>query len=415
MAKSMANAPQTVQETVSRNSLAPRLMSGSRTGHTYATRKAVASRSNGTSVRRSQRSTRLIAMAIIIQPTQTVVRHCRTRRHTVPREPRRRVRPQGCPVASRSRGRARPVVRRPGGRGRAAAGHRPSGVRRQAGRAARPRRPAAGRARLVPAQPRTRLRGVRRQVRRHPRGRRRARRLPDRSRCHLPAPDAAADPAPGSQRRRLRRRRLPHGPVRPGRRRRRSATWPPSCASKGSACASTWSSTTPPASTPGRRLREPATPRSATTTSSSPTGTFPTVRAVAARGVPRLRARQLHLGRRPGRLGVDDVQRLPVGPQLGEPRRCSASSPTSCWAGPTSASRCSASTRSRSCGSGWARRARTSPRSTTSPRRCARSPGSPLPRCCSRRRRSSGRPTCRRTSARARTPARSPTSPTTTA
>ena len=32
-------------------------------------------------------------------------------------------------------------------------------------------------------------------------------------------------------------------------------------------------------------------------------------------------ARQLHLGRRPRRLGLDDLQRLPVGRQLGEPRR----------------------------------------------------------------------------------------------
>ena len=59
------------------------------------------------------------------------------------------------------------------------------------------------------------------------------------------------------------------------------------------------------------------------------------LRADAARGLPRHRARQLHLGARARPLGVDDVQRLPVGPRLHEPRglprdgrgRCSASPP----------------------------------------------------------------------------------------
>ena len=64
-------------------------------------------------------------------------------------------------------------------------------------------------------------------------------------------------------------------------------------------------------------------------------------------------------------VGLDDVQRLPVGRQLGEPRRCCASTPTSSSRWPTSGSRCSASTPSRSSGSGWARRARTSRRCTT--------------------------------------------------
>ena len=44
------------------------------------------------------------------------------------------------------------------------------------------------------------------------------------------------------------------------------------------------------------------------------------LRANPARGLPRLRPRQLHLGRRARGLGVDDVQRVPVGRQLGEPR-----------------------------------------------------------------------------------------------
>ena len=43
------------------------------------------------------------------------------------------------------------------------------------------------------------------------------------------------------------------------------------------------------------------------------------LRADAARGLPRLRARQLHLRRRARRLGLDDLQRVAVGPQLGQP------------------------------------------------------------------------------------------------
>ena len=43
------------------------------------------------------------------------------------------------------------------------------------------------------------------------------------------------------------------------------------------------------------------------------------LRADPARGLPGLRARQLHLGRRAAGLGLDDVQRLPVGRRLGQP------------------------------------------------------------------------------------------------
>ena len=94
------------------------------------------------------------------------------------------------------------------------------------------------------------------------------------------------------------------------------------CASTASAWCSTWCSTTSPASTSGRSGRGPATRRTATTSTSSPTATCPTrYERDPARGVPGLRAGQLHLGRRPRRLGLDDVQRLAVGPQLGEPRR----------------------------------------------------------------------------------------------
>ena len=89
------------------------------------------------------------------------------------------------------------------------------------------------------------------------------------------------------------------------------------------------------------------------------------LRGHAARGVPRLRAGQLHLGRRARGLGLDDLQRLPVGRRLVEPRgplRVRRHHPRR-W--PTSGSRCSGSTRSPSSGSGSAPSARTSPRSTS--------------------------------------------------
>ena len=44
------------------------------------------------------------------------------------------------------------------------------------------------------------------------------------------------------------------------------------------------------------------------------------VREVSAGDLPGLRPRQLHLERRGRPVGVDDVQRVPVGPQLGESR-----------------------------------------------------------------------------------------------
>ena len=114
------------------------------------------------------------------------------------------------------------------------------------------------------------------------------------------------------------------------------------------------------------------------------------------------------------RLGLDDVQLLPVGRQLVQPRGARSSTPRSCSSWPTPAWRCCGWTPSRSCGSGWAPPARTSPRCTRSPRRCAPWPGSPVPQSRSRPRRSSGRTTSCTTSAGARTTARSATSPTTT-
>ena len=133
-----------------------------------------------------------------------------------------------------------------------------------------------------------------------------------------------------------------------------------------------------------------------------------------ARGVPGLRAGQLHLGRRPRRPGSGRPSTAGSGTSTGPTRTSSASTPTSCSTWPTTAWRRSGSTPSPSRGSASAPPARTSPRCTPSPRPCAPSPAWPPPPPSSRRRRSSGRATSCSTSARAVTTARSATSPTTT-
>ena len=89
------------------------------------------------------------------------------------------------------------------------------------------------------------------------------------------------------------------------------------------------------------------------------------LRGHAARGLPRHRAGQLHVGARARALGVDDVQRLPVGPRLVEPRGVRRDGRGRSSASRRPASTCCASTRSRSSGSGAAPTARTSPRCTS--------------------------------------------------
>ena len=122
---------------------------------------------------------------------------------------------------------------------------------------------------------------------------------------------------------------------------------------RASAWCSTSCSTTSPASTSGRaaaRAGDAALPRLL------PRLPRPRrarrVRAHAARGLPRLRARQLHLGRRPRRPGSGRRSTPSSGTSTGPTPTCSPSTPTSCCGWPTPASRCCAWTRSRSCGSG---------------------------------------------------------------
>ena len=138
----------------------------------------------------------------------------------------------------------------------------------------------------------------------------------------LPAPDAAADTAPGAERRRLRGRRLPQRAPRPRHHGR------PAGADR--AAARRRDQPVPRPGAQPRRARARRGPRRrgrATRATATTSYVYPDrddagrVRAHPAGGVPRLRARQLHLGRRAGRLGLDDVQRLPVGRQLVEPRR----------------------------------------------------------------------------------------------
>ena len=154
------------------------------------------------------------------------------------------------------------------------------------------------------------------------RRRRRARAVPRRARRHLPPPDAAAAAAAGSERRRVRRRRLPDRAPRPRHGRRPARPGHAAAGRRASACASTSCSTTSPASTRGPRRPGPATRRTGGSSTSIPDRTVPDAyERDAARGLPRLRARQLHVGRRRRRLGVDDVQLVAVGPRLVEPRR----------------------------------------------------------------------------------------------
>ena len=166
-----------------------------------------------------------------------------------------------------------------------------------------------------------RLRLLRRPVRRHAGRGARAAGLPGRARRDVPAPDAAAGhraPAPTtaatrwSTTTRSTRGSAPW-PT--------SRSWPPTCTARGIAlCVDLVLNHT---------AREHRWARRAAAGDPAYRDfylVFPDrtragrVRADAARGLPGHRAGQLHPRRRSGRLGVDDVPRLPVGPGLHEPR-----------------------------------------------------------------------------------------------
>ena len=143
--------------------------------------------------------------------------------------------------------------------------------------------------------------------------------LPGRAGRHLPAPDAAAAAPRGGERRRLRggrlRRRRParrhHGrPAGPGRRPARARHR--AVRQRGPQPHRPGARVGPQG--PGRRARLPRDVPDLP----GPHRTRP-VRAHPARGVPRPRAGQLHPRPRAG-LGVDQLPRLPVGPELGQPR-----------------------------------------------------------------------------------------------
>ena len=109
---------------------------------------------------------------------------------------------------------------------------------------------------------------------------------------------------------------------------------------------------------------------------------------------------QLHLGRGARRVGVDDVQRLPVGPQLGQPGRRLRVRRHHPEPGQPAGWRCfrlDAIAFIVEAARHQLPEPARGPR--RSPRCCARSPGSPPRRSSSRPRRSSAPRTCRRTSA----------------
>ena len=145
----------------------------------------------------------------------------------------------------------------------------------------------------------------------------------------------------------------------------------PSCAPPGWRCASTSCSTTPRASTRGRRPRSRATrpmprllpdvPRphaSRTPTSARCPRSSPTSRPATSPGSTEL-----------GRWVWTTFNAVPVGPRLHEPEVFVRDGRGDARPRRPPASTCCASTRCRSCGSGSARTARTSPRSTSCCRR----------------------------------------------
>ncbi len=177
--------------------------------------------------------------------------------------------------------------------------------------------PAGPRARdhagLAAARAGGRLRLLRRPLRRHAGGRARAAAVRARAGRQLPAPDAAAGRAPGAQRRRLRGRGL--------RRRRAGARHDGRPARAGRRSARRRHGAV--------RRRRPQPHRARARVGARQAGVLPhvpgplrarRVRAHAARGLPRHRPRQLLVGPRARALGVDDVQRVSVGPRLHEPR-----------------------------------------------------------------------------------------------
>ena len=203
-------------------------------------------------------------------------------------------------------------------------------------------------------------------------------------------------------------RRLRRGRARRWGRWTTCARWPTTCARRAWRCAWTSCSTTP----------RPSTVDGAIPTS---TATFPDrvgarrVRAHAARGLPGHRARAASRGRGARPLGLDDVQRLPVGPRLHEPGRLRGDGLGDAGAGRGGRRRAAAGRRAVPVEAAGHATARTSPRSTSCCRPSGRRCGSPRPRSRSRPRRSSRpRDLVPYLGHRAATRARSATSPTTT-
>ena len=294
------------------------------------------------------------------------------------------------PLVGRPARRARGRVPRPRRRRPAAGRRRRPRVRRPPRRPA-PARPApAAQPGLAPAAADVRLRLLHRAVRRRPGRARQAPRPPRGPRRHLPPPDAAAAAARGRQRRRLRRAGLPRGPRRPRHGRRPARPGHHAARPRDQPGARPGPQPRRPRARVGREgarrgrdvprlLPRPPRPRACRTRSRRPCRrSSPTSRPATSPGTTTSR-------RGSGRRSTSGS-----GTSTGPTPTSWSSSPTSSARWPTSGSRCCASTRSRSSGSGSAPPARTSPRCTRSPRCCARSPGSPRRRWRSRPRRSSG-------------------------
>ena len=229
--------------------------------------------------------------------------------------------------------------------------------------------------------------------------------IPRGARGDLSPPDAAARAAAGAARRWVRRRRLPRRPGRPRHdgRPARPGRHPPRERHR--------AHPRPGPQPRGPRARVGARARAGEEKYRAYFRLFPDRRARrlrgdAARGVPGDSTGQLHVGRRGGGVGLDDVQRLAVGPRLVQPRRAVRVRRDRSVPGQPGC-RLPAPGRHRLPVEAPGHRQPEPARGARDhARRCARSPGSAHPPWCSRPRPSSGRGSSSPTWGPASTPAR---------
>ena len=224
--------------------------------------------------------------------------------------------------------------------------------------------------------------------------------LPARARRHLPAPDAAAARAARAQRRRLRGRRLRRGRARAGHDGRPARARGRPARARDGAVRRRRRSTTPRASTPWAQAALAGDERKLAYYRTFPDRTEPDAYERTLPEVfPDIAPGNFTWVAGAGALGVDDVQRLPVGPRLHEPRGLPRDGGGDARPRRRRGRRAAPRRRAVPVEAARARTARTSPRSTSCCRRSARCCGSPRRPSPSRPRRSSRRASSSATSA----------------